>query len=50
MQENTQTAWIVVIAKRIWPTVQRIINVTLYGLLNFIKTCVRYMIDQVKNI
>jgi hypothetical protein len=50
MEENQQTAWIVVQAKRAWPFIQRIINITVYGSLNFLKTIVQYMINQIKNI
>lgn len=39
---------IVVILKKIWPTIYRIVNGFFYFILNFIKTVVRLAIEQVK--
>jgi len=49
MEENLQENKFLVIMKRIWPTVLRIINIIVYGILNFIKTSVKYIIDQINN-
>jgi len=49
MEENLQENKFLVIMKRIWPTVTRVINIIVYAILNFIKTMVRYIIDQLNN-
>jgi len=49
MEENLQENKLLVIMKRIWPTVLRVINIIVYGLLNFIKTMIKYIIDQIND-
>jgi hypothetical protein len=37
MQENTQQSKFMVLMKKIWPYIQRAINVTIYFVVNLIK-------------
>jgi hypothetical protein len=45
MQQDSQ---FMVILKKIWPTIYRLINVTLYFLLTFLRNSVRYGWEQIK--
>lgn len=49
MEENMQENKYLVFFKRILPTVIRVINITFYTIFTFIKTSVRYIMDQLRN-
>jgi hypothetical protein len=49
MYEN-QESQVKVFLKRIWPFINRLLNIIFYSLLNFIKSSVRFAIEQLKGI
>lgn len=49
MEENVQENKYIVFIKRILPTVIRITTIIIYTIFNFIKTSIRYIIDQLRN-
>lgn len=48
MEQNLQESKFKVILKKIWPVVHRIINVTVYAIINLLKSFFRDVMQMIK--
>lgn len=48
MQQNLNQSRIIILLKKIWPTIYRLINSSFYFVIHIIKSTIKSAIDQIK--